>query len=137
MNCVKCGREIESDQAFCQFCLEEMEQYPVKPGTVVYIPKHPEEEPEKKGGSRRKANLTPEQQIRRLKKRILCLRIALAALMLACGLLVIAVGRAVTELDFYRFLGKNYSSDGTPVNRDPVATAVPPTEYTFPEITEP
>ena len=137
MNCVKCGREIENDQVFCQFCLEEMEHYPVKPGTVVYIPKHPEDQPEKKSASRRKPSLTPEQQILRLKKRMLCLRIVLAILMLSCGLLLIAVGRAVTELDFYRFLGKNYSTNGEPENRDPLTTGVPPTEYAFPEIEEP
>ena len=137
MNCVKCGREIENDQVFCQFCLEEMERYPVKPGTVVYIPKHPEDELDKKSSSRRKVSLTPEQQILQLKKRVLCLRIALAIMMLSCGLLVIAVGRAVTELDFYRFLGKNYSTDGALENQNPASTDTSVTEYHIPEVEEP
>ena len=38
MNCVKCGREIPEDQVFCEICLTEMENYPVKPGTAVHIP---------------------------------------------------------------------------------------------------
>ena len=136
MNCVKCGREIEHDKVFCSVCLEEMERYPVKPGTVVHIPKRPEEESEKKTLSRKRAPLAPEQQIRRLKRRILWLRMALAALLLICGLLTIAVGRAVTELDFYRFVGKNYSTQETSTNREPVMLE-PATEYTFPELPEP
>ena len=37
MKCLKCGRE--TDQTFCQACREEMEKYPVKPGTIVLLPK--------------------------------------------------------------------------------------------------
>jgi hypothetical protein len=112
MNCVKCGREIESDQAFCQFCLEEMEHYPVKPGTVVYIPKHFEEEVEKKPHVRRKLPPTPEQQIKKLKRKVVWLRILLVLALLFCGALSLLASQMVTELDFYRFLGKNYSTSG-------------------------
>ena len=139
MNCVKCGREIENDQVFCQTCLEAMEAYPVKPGTVVHIPKHPEDENEKKPAPRKKV-LTPEEQIRRLKKKVLGLRIGLAVMLLICGLLCFAVGRAASELDFYRFLGKNYNTVETPPTK-PAATVAPteaPTETRWlPEITEP
>ena len=37
MNCLKCGRE--TDQTFCEACREEMTRYPVKPGTIVQLPK--------------------------------------------------------------------------------------------------
>ena len=37
MNCLKCGRE--TDQTFCECCREEMARYPVKPGTIVQLPK--------------------------------------------------------------------------------------------------
>lgn len=33
MNCLKCGREIEEGQVFCNDCLVQMAKYPVKPGT--------------------------------------------------------------------------------------------------------
>lgn len=110
MNCAKCGREIGNDQVFCPVCLEEMERYPVKPGTVVHIPKHAEEKEEKKAITRRKQMLTPEQQIARLKKKVRWLRSFLVLLLLLCGLLSFAVGEMVTELDFYRFLGQNYNT---------------------------
>ena len=35
MNCLKCGRDIAEDQLFCESCLEVMDQYPVKSGSVV------------------------------------------------------------------------------------------------------
>lgn len=37
MKCLKCGRE--TDQTFCESCLEDMAYYPVKPGTIVQLPK--------------------------------------------------------------------------------------------------
>ena len=37
MNCLKCGRE--TDQTFCECCREEMARYPVKPGTIVQLPR--------------------------------------------------------------------------------------------------
>lgn len=124
MNCAKCGREIENGQVFCPVCLEEMEQYPVKPGTVVHIPKRPEDGAEKKPPVRRKAPPTPEQQIGKLKKKVRWLRTLLVLTMLLCGLLSFAVGKMVTELDFYRFLGQNYNT----VETAPTSTTSLPTD---------
>lgn len=112
MNCAKCGREIEKDQVFCPVCLEEMERHPVKPGTVVYIPKHFDEEVEKKPYVRRKLPPTPEQQIKKLKRKVTWLRILLILSLLVSGALSLIAGQMVTELDFYRFLGQNYSTIG-------------------------
>ena len=140
MHCVKCGREIEEGQVFCPVCLGNMESYPVKPGTVVLIPRHPEEELEKKAQPRKRI-LTQEEQITRLKRKVTGLRIGLVVMLLACGLLCIAVGWAFTELDFYRFMGKNYNTVET-VATEPSAeteapTEVPETTRWLPEITEP
>ena len=38
MSCLRCGRETAENQVFCKLCLEDMEKYPVKPGTTVQIP---------------------------------------------------------------------------------------------------
>ena len=136
MNCVKCGREIEQDQVFCRVCLEGMEEYPVKPGTVVHIPKHPEDD-EKKAPIKKKPVLQPEEQIRRLKRKLVRLRIWLAVLLLICGGLCFAVGRVVMELDFYRFLGKNYNTVETTEPETSAATEAPTETRWLPEITEP
>jgi hypothetical protein len=37
--CLKCGKKTEDRSVFCNECLAIMEQYPVKPGTVVHIPR--------------------------------------------------------------------------------------------------
>lgn len=38
MHCMKCGRPIGEQGAFCKECLAVMERYPVKSGTKVMIP---------------------------------------------------------------------------------------------------
>ena len=40
MHCMKCGRNVEGSHVFCSYCMAEMEQYPIKPGTVVRLPQH-------------------------------------------------------------------------------------------------
>ncbi len=38
MGCLKCGRETQQSQVFCQACQEMMRNHPVKPGTVIHLP---------------------------------------------------------------------------------------------------
>ena len=67
MQCMKCGRDVESDQVFCDICRENMGRYPVKPGTVVLLPHTVSYvQPPKRAPKR---VLTQEEQLRRLKKR--------------------------------------------------------------------
>lgn len=111
MNCVKCGRETGEDQVFCELCLSEMENYPVKPGTAIHIPAPSKaEEPRKPQRKKRPTRPLPEQVLR-LKKKVLRLRITVILLLLICGTLCFAIGRAVVELDFQRLLGKNYRTE--------------------------
>ena len=111
MTCMKCGREIEADQAFCSQCLELMAQYPVKPDIVVKLPRH-QDDPPKKSPSR-KRNRTPEEQIALLKRRNRWLTAT------TCLLLVISVILAFLSVDFFRqldmqkLLGQNYSTAET------------------------
>ena len=107
MGCMKCGRDIAPGQTFCQKCLEEMERYPVKPGTPLIIPSR-RQDSARRAAPRRK-NLSPEEQVKRLRKanRILSLLLALS-LMIAVFLGYIAVLHMMEE---ERFLpGQNYSS---------------------------
>ena len=64
MYCLKCGKETDADQVFCNHCLETMEQYPVKPGTPVQLPKKENTGAAKKQHRRR---LTMEEQNQRLR----------------------------------------------------------------------
>ena len=111
MNCVKCGREISEDQVFCEICLTEMENYPVKPGTAVHIPpRSPEEELPKKTVKRKHAP-TMEEMLIRTKTKLRRTRIFAALLLLLCGGLGFLMAQAVLELDFQRLLGQNYRTE--------------------------
>ena len=108
MNCMKCGREVKNEQSFCPLCLEGMEAYPVRPGTVVQLPKRQEPSPLRKVMSRRKP-LTPEQRIQRMRKRILRLQLLLLACFIAIGLLVYPY--VMDLLDIHRILpGQEYTT---------------------------
>ena len=81
MGCLKCGRDLEEGQIFCDSCLESMAKWPVKPGTPISLPKSREEAPGRKP-SRIKPPLSPEEQVKRLRRRCRWLT-ALAAVLLA------------------------------------------------------
>ena len=66
MYCMKCGRDIKPGQVFCESCLQVMEQHPVKPDTVVHLPRRSGTNSTKKP---RKRVLSAEEQIALLKKR--------------------------------------------------------------------
>lgn len=89
MQCMKCGRETESGQVFCRDCLAEMEKYPVKPGTPVYIPN--QAQPVRKP-QRYVIPVDPEEQVRRLRRKVRwlgrCLFLSLLALAVCCVLIL-------------------------------------------------
>ena len=68
MGCLKCGRDVEEGQIFCHACLENMERCPVKPGTPISLPR-PREEATARKASRLKLPLTPEERVKRLRRR--------------------------------------------------------------------
>lgn len=89
MQCLRCGREIPVGQVFCQDCLADMEKYPVKPGTPIQIPKRQEAAPAKKPAARR-PSIPPEEQVKRLKRRLWLVSVVLV-LVLALGLAGVVV----------------------------------------------
>lgn len=110
MNCIKCGREIPEDQVFCESCLTEMDNYPVKPGTAVHIPaRTPEEAPKKP--AKKKRVPTAEELLLRTRKKLRRARIFAVMLLLICGALSFLMAQAVLELDFQRILGQNYRTE--------------------------
>lgn len=118
MNCMKCRRETVDNQVFCAECLADMEKYPVRPGTIIQLPRRREEPAAKKNPSRRKAPPPPEEQVKGLKKQVRRLR---AALLIALLLLAIAgyfTAVHIMESDVRLLPGQNYSSVTTGGNTD-------------------
>lgn len=66
MGCLKCGKETEESQIFCNSCLETMEAYPIKPGTPVILPQRSSNPHHEKPSSRKE--LSPEHQLQYLRK---------------------------------------------------------------------
>ena len=89
MNCIKCGVKIPENQVFCDACLADMEQYPVKPDITVVLP-HREEIPVSKKKSRKRTALPPEEQLRRVKSKLRLAHLTLAVVFI-CFLLVAAM----------------------------------------------
>ena len=110
MNCMKCGRETAEEQVFCAGCLEEMERYPVKPGTVVHIPSRAETVEVHKTPRRKKPVLPVSEQMTRLRKKLLWTRVALAVMLILFGILCFAVGRVMIEWDTREVIGQNYTA---------------------------
>lgn len=110
MNCMKCGRETAEEQVFCAGCLEEMERYPVKPGTVVHIPSRAETVEVHKTPRRKKPVLPVSEQMTRLWKKLLWTRVALAVMLILFGILCFAVGRVMIEWDTREVIGQNYTA---------------------------
>ena len=124
MKCLKCGRE--TDQTFCQACREEMERYPVKPGTIVQLPKDRSAAYIRRSTNWR-AMVPPEEQIEKQKRTIRRLGSAVAAL------LVLLVGLGFVIVQLLRHpgqtpLGQNYSTVTKPTEDVTAPTTGPDTE---------
>ena len=121
MNCMKCGREIDAGQVFCESCLAEMEKFPVKPGTVIQLPKRTEYQPPRRA-TRRKASLSAEEQLARLKKKYHRLVATLVVTLILMASLAVAAGFVINKLGMQTLVGKNYS---TVVSTAPTETEAP------------
>lgn len=87
MACMKCGKEVSGEQVFCDACLEDMEKYPVKPGTPVLLPSRPAQAAVHKRAGHRVRK--PEEQIAGLKKWIIWLFVFCGLLMAALALSIV------------------------------------------------
>lgn len=107
MSCMKCGRDVYSDQVFCESCLEDMARYPVNPDTPVVLPKRTafSAAPKKVTWKR---TMSMDSQIQLLKHRIRLLTIFLVAMTLIAALLVYPAVKYMVEDHFLP--GQNYTS---------------------------
>ena len=111
MYCLRCGRDTVDQHVFCDLCRQDMEAYPVKPGTAIHLPRRNTAAAAPKK-SRRKKTVTPEEQVLRLKRSLRRVRVLASVLFL---LLVLAGGAL-----YYAFIhwddpgiGRNYTIDTT------------------------
>lgn len=114
MNCLKCGRECE--QTFCEECREIMKKYPVKPGSIVQIPKG---RMTKRPVARRTA-VPLETKLAKQRKLIRCLLIAILCMLLVIG----AMSAAIYQLwkgQRTRPVGQNYSTVTKPTE-EPISS---------------
>ena len=117
LHCMKCGKEINENQVFCDSCLEVMDRFPVKPGTRVLLPNRATPTVSKKTTTRKRV-LTLEERLSRSQKAIQVLSIALAvtifALCLSISLLVDNMNAETPN----RVIGQNYSTVDSPRDTD-------------------
>lgn len=107
LGCLKCGRDTVSEQVFCLDCLAEMEKFPVRPGTVVQLPIRKDTASVKKTASR-KRSVSPEEQVKLLKKRCRTLFILLVVVTVIAVSLAVPAVEHLMENNFK--IGQNYTT---------------------------
>lgn len=126
MQCMKCGRDVESGQVFCDECREVMSRYPVKPGIVVQLP-HRNQQAMKKTPARRRTTQSPEEQLsalRRTVRRQILLILLLAVAVIGLSWLSV---KLYTDGEKKVLPGQNYYSV-TPATSEPTEPSGEPTE---------
>ena len=106
MKCMKCGREIGDESVFCKSCLGVMDQYPIKPGTVIQLPRR-KITPRKKTRSRKRA-LPPEELVLQQKKTIRWLWVALISTVLLLCLSIVLLLHTDGNGEAVATIGQNY-----------------------------
>ena len=112
MNCLRCGKETQNEQVFCDSCLEDMEKYPVKPGTAVQLPSRQAAESAKKQTSRKRSQ-KPEEQFLQMRKLIRWLTVIIAALSLLLCITAGMLAYLLSNQQPSRPAGRNYTTDVT------------------------
>ena len=104
MPCMKCGRKTENESVFCSDCLSEMEKYPVRPGTVVRLPRR-HETPVVKKRSIRSRFRRPSDQIELLRVRT---RLLLIALIIATVCFLIAAAMVMWLVEWHKYIDRSW-----------------------------
>lgn len=106
MSCLKCGRNTQPHEVFCNSCLQEMEKYPVRPDIEVKLPERKAAAAQKKQSKKR--TVAAEEQIRVLKKRCRILFLLLIFFILLATALAFPAVEHLMEDNFK--IGQNYST---------------------------
>lgn len=97
MECIKCGKKTTGTSVFCEDCLSTMADYPVKPGTAVYLPNRTEPAEPKPALIRPTKEKSPEEQLTRLRKLLRVLLICLVTVTVALAISLGAICNLLTE----------------------------------------
>ena len=109
MQCMKCGKDTPAGSAFCEECVAQMEKYPIKPGTVVQLPRRSKQVSQKKANARRSA-MPPEEQVVRLKRLVRILIILWLVTVLTAAAVGYWIVKQYEEKTDSYLPGQNYSS---------------------------
>ena len=111
MNCMKCGTEIANGNVFCESCLEDMNKYPVKPGTRILLPNHPAPEAVKKQPVKKRP-LTAEEKLKKTQQVLKWITVALVVSLLLLGYAISMIWKEATPADPQDNIGQNYNTVG-------------------------
>ena len=114
MNCMKCGKEIEEGQFFCEECQSFMNANPIRANIVVTIPNRPAPAPAKRRG-RRKKYVSAEEQVRSLRGTLRVMVVIWLLTILLFSLAAIYIVRLLDTPAEEPNIGQNYST----VENDP------------------
>ncbi len=110
MNCLKCGKETQNNDVFCESCLQSAKAAPVRPGTAIHLPQREAPSQEKKPAPRRHIP-TPAEQILQLRGTIRWLSIVVAVLsVVLCLTAAMLIHTLTTPADTGADLGRNYTT---------------------------
>lgn len=111
VTCMKCGVDVPEGQVFCEHCLSVMEEYPVKPGSHIHLPKRAFAEDTPKKPGKKKRVPSPEEQIAILRQKVRRLRLtAVILVFILCiitGFLALKIYSDLTTPE----TGLNYTID--------------------------
>ena len=108
MGCLKCGRDLEEGQVFCNSCLEDMERHPVSPGTPISLPR-PRSAAAARKPARMKLPPSAEEQVKRLRRRCRWLTALIVLLVIGCIALGLVSLRLIQQ-SRKPARGQNYST---------------------------
>ena len=115
MYCLRCGRESQNEQVFCDSCLQIMEQRPVKPGTTVQLPEKAAVYSTRQAPPLRRT-LSPGEQVQKLRGTLRWMSAVVLALsivlILTAAMLVYTLANQPAA-PAARNWGRNYTSTGS------------------------
>ena len=111
MDCMKCGAEVPEGQVFCDHCLSVMEAYPIKRNIHVHLPKRDDTEELPRRTPKKKRVPTQEEQISRLRMKVLRLRLLAAVLAFLLCISCAFLGLKLYEDYVKGQTGLNYTID--------------------------